>query len=455
MTHIGNRVDIDWDRDYLATNCSARAYSGLCSALFIGGRLTVHISLFSNDSALVTLLRDAIGETLGSEFTLEVRSAGQPAGLSQLAARDGLYVWDFVPGETVLPQDIVRSHWRTSLFLLHRKDLAVLKTLMGDSEVNVLLKPVDPAGLRAFLGGYSAHRSGVEDDAGASAATLRSERDEVLQILMQANLKLQEFHQERTNFLARSIHDFRAPLTAISGYCELLLSDELEPLTPGQRKILQRMQYSVRRLTRATNSMSRLGLAENAEPTVNLEQADIHDCVGRALEGVAAILQNRRISVNIDIGSPPENLLFEASQIEQVLVTLLESACKFTPRGGTVEIRGYPFFWERRSGRTIPLLYSPDLRTADVKTSNSFRVDISDSGPAIRAVDADSIFEQYTSYSGGQDRSGAGLGMAICRMILSQHSGRVWAESSETGAIFSFVLPLSPMQPPTQRGESR
>jgi signal transduction histidine kinase len=52
------------------------------------------------------------------------------------------------------------------------------------------------------------------------------------------------------------------------------------------------------------------------------------------------------------------------------------------------------------------------------------------------------IFEEYTSYAGGQDRSGGGLGLAICKFILNLHQGQVWAESGENGSTFSFVLPF-------------
>jgi len=53
-----------------------------------------------------------------------------------------------------------------------------------------------------------------------------------------------------------------------------------------------------------------------------------------------------------------------------------------------------------------------------------------------------SVFEEYTSYGGSQDRSGGGLGLAICKMILTAHKGRIWAENTSTGARLSFVLPL-------------
>ena len=77
-----------------------------------------------------------------------------------------------------------------------------------------------------------------------------------------------------------------------------------------------------------------------------------------------------------------------------------------------------------------------------VQEPNTYRIDIRDSGNAIPAEHIDHIFEEYTSYAGGRDRSGGGLGLAICRMIIAQHDGRVWAENTELGPMFSIVLPV-------------
>jgi two-component system sensor histidine kinase KdpD len=53
------------------------------------------------------------------------------------------------------------------------------------------------------------------------------------------------------------------------------------------------------------------------------------------------------------------------------------------------------------------------------------------------------IFEEYTSYSGPEDRSGAGLGLAICKTIVRAHQGDIWAAGSDIGgAMFSVVLPF-------------
>ncbi len=61
-----------------------------------------------------------------------------------------------------------------------------------------------------------------------------------------------------------------------------------------------------------------------------------------------------------------------------------------------------------------------------------------------KPVDWETIFEQYTSYLGANDRAGGGLGLAISKLVVSAHGGRIWAASATKGAMFSFVLPFEP-----------
>jgi signal transduction histidine kinase len=150
------------------------------------------------------------------------------------------------------------------------------------------------------------------------------------------------------------------------------------------------------------------------------------------------------ISISLDIVPPTVPLAIDISSLERVLVNLLENAAKFTPHGGLIEIRAYPFFWERRSIRDS-LWRQEDRRSREDRSPNAYRVDVRDNGSGIPENQLDKIFNEYTSYAGSRDRSGGGLGLAICRLILKQHHGSVWAENlSPAGAMFSFVLPMSP-----------
>ena len=141
-------------------------------------------------------------------------------------------------------------------FLVHRKDLAEFRRRTGPAEATILLKPITRATLSAFLGLAVAS----QEERISAAHSLRADRDEILQCLIETNLKLQEYDQDRTNFLARAVHDFRAPLTAISGYCGLLLSEPFGSLDENQRDVLLRMQHSAKRLSRMASAMFQLSV---------------------------------------------------------------------------------------------------------------------------------------------------------------------------------------------------
>lgn len=349
------------------------------------------------------------------------------------------YVWDFEPGERTIRRELNPAELKNYFFLLHRKHLQEFRELVRMADVNILLKPVTKAALTAFLG--EAWRRWNRTETHTQVSELRAARDEMLQCVLESNLRLQEYDQDRTNFLARAVHDLRAPLTAFSGYCGLMLSEQLGSITPEQKEVLERMQHSAKRLSRMASAMFQLSTAQRVDTKWNFEHGDLEDCIEQALHEVGPFTDQKQLSVSVEMAPPTEPICFERSQLEQVMVNLLDNACKFTPRNGSIDIRGYPFFWDRRNGNHLGIDGALDRRMSDSRQPNSFRIDIRDSGPGIPSDHLSRIFEEYATYSGGQDRSGGGLGLAICKMILQQHQGRVWAESGLQGAIFSIVIP--------------
>jgi signal transduction histidine kinase len=175
-------------------------------------------------------------------------------------------------------------------------------------------------------------------------------------------------------------------------------------------------------------------------------QGSIPAVLESALADVDAFLQQKHIAASIDLEEADSELLFEPEQITQVLINILENACRFSPKRGTIEIKGYSFFWDRRARALRQRSGNPERRLSQQPYLNCYRIDISDSGPGIRPEHLSSIFEEYTSYSGGKDRSGTGLGLAISKGIIELHKGRIWAEPRSMGATFSFVLPYGSEQ---------
>jgi signal transduction histidine kinase len=302
------------------------------------------------------------------------------------------------------------------------------------AEGHILLKPVARSVLRAFL------ESAMPFQARSLVATLKESRDELLQRLLQANLKLQEYDQQRNNFISRAIHDFRAPLTSLGGWCGLLSSGQLGPLNDNQKEVLLGMDSSVRRLSRMASSMFELGIGQKVERTPDLRNGDITASIRQALHEIQTLVTKKEISVQTEKIAPPNGpLWFDASQMEQVFVNLLDNASKFTRRGGVIEVKGQAYFWERRLMAGAGA--SRERRVRQNPAPNSYRIDIRDTGPGIPPELVSHIFEEYTSYSGSHDRSGAGLGLAISRLIVERHGGHIWTEALRDGALFSVVLP--------------
>ena len=391
----------------------------------------MEIRLVSTDDRLAKLCRETLGAFHGNDWTLKTG-----AGLEG-ASRADFVIWDCDSG-IPLPLELDFEQERKNLFLVSRKKMSSLLKRLPMAAVAILLKPVNKATLHAFLDQAVARH---QKSHAADVDSLRADRDEILQCLLHANLKLQEYDQDRTNFLARAVHDFRAPLTAIDGYCGLILGQQLGPISDEQQEVLERMQHSIKRLSRMATAMFQLSVGRQIEKAPNLQKGDIEACIYQAMHETRPSAEAKHIQLSLQMMDPPQTLYFDREQIEQVLVNLLDNACKFTPKYGSIEVRGYPFFWERRA-KLKTTITTGERRASRLQAPNSFRIDICDSGPGVPMENLEKIFEEYTSYSGGQDRSGGGLGLAICKFILNLHQGQVWAESVGNGSTFSFVLPF-------------
>jgi signal transduction histidine kinase len=395
----------------------------------------VKLHLRSKDQHIAQLCREVMAELIGGAGVLDINN-----DMASECDAD-LYVWDVEDNFGAISAINPVDKWR-HFFIVSRINVQKFRDALAFPDANILLKPVTKATMVAFFSD-ACNRRGEADQARNDGfiKSLRADRDEILQCLMQANLKLQEYDHDRTNFLARAIHDFRAPLTAITGYCGLLLGEDIGNLTAQQREVLERMHRSARKLSRMASAMFQLSIAPRAEIALDLKHSELRDCIHKSLNEILPAAEEKRISVTMDVDPPTGPLLFEPLKMEQVLINLLENASKFTPRLGAIQIKGYAYFWERRMGGNGGLGSGADRRAGEDKSPNSYRVDICDSGLGIPVAHMDKIFEEYTSYAGGVDRSGGGLGLAICRMIIHQHKGKIWAESSPDGAVFSFVLP--------------
>jgi signal transduction histidine kinase len=341
-----------------------------------------------------------------------------------------VYIWDRLP-ELDVALRLVTEELHRHIFLIDRSDLAGAGAALRGAML--ALRPVTKAALAAWLEQAETFRAeSFSQPANGKARSLAA--------LSEANLRLQECDQDRTSFLARVMHDFRAPLTATNGYCGLLLAEELGPLSDIQKEVLTRTQNSLKRLSRMTSAMFHLAVGWRVPRVPNLKEGDVRECVEQSIHETQPLAAERRIQVTTELTPLNQAIYFDPEEMLQVLTNLLENACKFASKGGRIAVRGYPYFWERRSAGPNGSV-NVERRGSQRATPNAFRFDVSNTGPAIAAERLNRIFDEYTSF-GGSEEGGTGLGLAICKLIVQQHRGRIWAENHAGGPMISFVLPI-------------
>jgi two-component system sensor histidine kinase KdpD len=141
----------------------------------------------------------------------------------------------------------------------------------------------------------------------------------------------------------------------------------------------------------------------------------LSDVVGVALLRTEDRLKDHPVSTSIpsDIPFVPVDEIL----LEQVFVNLLENAAKYTPSGTPVEIGA-----ENRPGEVL--------------------VSVADRGPGIPPGEEEKVFDKFHRVTHGIG-TGIGLGLTICRGIVTAHGGRIWAENRPSGgAVFRFTIPI-------------
>jgi len=223
-----------------------------------------------------------------------------------------------------------------------------------------------------------------------------------------------ETEQLRNSLLSSVSHDLRTPLAVVTGAAATLL-DKSAPQDPGERReLLETIHDEGQRLNRLVRNLLEMTRLDAGALRVNKELQPIEEVIGAALNRTEDRLRGREVRTRVPSDLPLVPL--DAVLIEQVLINLLENATKYTPAATPIDV-------------------------AAVGRDGFIEVEVADRGPGVPPEEAERIFEKF--YRAREGTGGVGLGLTICRGIVSAHGGRIWVQSRpEGGASFRFVLPL-------------
>ncbi len=240
------------------------------------------------------------------------------------------------------------------------------------------------------------------------------ERTQLADEARRASLRI-ETEQLRNALLSSVSHDLRTPLGVVTGATSALLEDDVPKDAAMRRQLLVTAHEEAQRLNRLVRNLLDMTRLEAGALKVQKDLQPLEEVVGSALGRVEDRLRGHEVTTSIPTGLPL--VPFDAILIEQVLINLLENATKYAPAGTPIEVRAF-------------------AREGEVE------VEVADRGPGIARQDVERIFDKFYRVREGEG-GGVGLGLTICRGIVSAHGGRIWVEErSGGGASFRFTLPL-------------
>ena len=281
------------------------------------------------------------------------------------------------------------------------------------------------SGERMSSGADIAMREGCE--VSASVTPIDAGNGE-MQVIMTARdmSSLKVANQVRANFVSMVSHELRTPLNSVHGFIDLLLQGHMGELTEEQQKYLGYAGEGVQQLISIVEDIlfmtrSDVGQFEmKQQPGVNLLVL-----AGQVVTSLEPQARKAGVVINKEIPSPSPLLHVDPQRMKQVLNNLVTNAIKFTPPEGTVTIRARDY------------------------NEQFVLISVADTGFGIPVEDRQHVFERfYQSNHVQQSKMGGyGLGLSIARLIVEQHGGTIYFESTTgKGTTFFFTAPLDRRQ---------
>jgi two-component system, OmpR family, sensor histidine kinase KdpD len=226
-------------------------------------------------------------------------------------------------------------------------------------------------------------------------------------------------------------HELRTPLASIIGVLTSLVESEkssnraqqLEPET--KIELLDSATDQARQLNRLVENLLNMTRLEAGGVHLNLSPCDIQDLIGSVLHQFSSRLKNYPLRVEIPDDLPA--ITCDAILIAQVVMNLIDNACKYSPPGSPITIG------------------------AQVQ-DKALEIYVRDSGIGLPDEELDKLFIKFYRSPQHRNSTGTGLGLSICKGIVEAHGGWIEAKKNEDrGLTFRFSLPL--IKPDEEKNE--
>ncbi|MBA2605005.1 MAG: response regulator [Acidobacteria bacterium] len=237
-----------------------------------------------------------------------------------------------------------------------------------------------------------------------------------------AELELREADRRKDEFLATLSHELRNPLAPLRSALEVMR------LAPDDREIVERardtMERQLLQLVRITDDLLDVARITHRKMQLRPERLDLRTVLHSAIEASKVGIEARKHTLSVEMPASPVWTYGDFTRLAQVFANLLNNSVKYTPSGGSIQVRM-------------------------TMTGQATTVTVEDTGVGIPAEMLPAIFDMFTQLQRFRDRTqgGLGIGLTLAKRLTELHRGSITARSKGEGrgSIFTVTLPALEM----------
>ena len=229
---------------------------------------------------------------------------------------------------------------------------------------------------------------------------------------------IRDSYEQLQRFTSNASHELRTPLAAVLSNAQVGLLVPLEQ--EQQRNHLEQIVEAAKSMSTLVSNLLLLARHSGRVAPESLQDVDLTSLLHELAEFYSTQATAKQLKLKRDLPQQSVELEAEPDLLRQAVGNLLSNACKYTPSGGTVQLRLFP-----QSQRAV--------------------IQVLDSGFGISQADVPHIFERFYRVNTKQSRqaAGFGLGLAIAKQLIEAHGGQISVTSVVgQGSTFQIELPL-------------